>query len=40
MPRWETDLSEEQIWKIIMAEYDIAGNTPREPESSGSHGSE
>ncbi len=32
MPRWETDLSEEQIWKIIMAEYDLAGNAPREPE--------
>lgn len=32
MPRWETDLTDEQIWKIIMAEYDIAGNGPREPE--------
>ena len=40
MPRWERDLSEEQIWKIIMAEYDIAGNMPREPENTGSHGSE
>lgn len=35
MPRWETDLTEEQIWKIIMAEYDIAGNAPREPEGRG-----
>lgn len=34
MPRWETDLTDEQIWKIIMAEYDIAGNAPREPERS------
>ncbi len=32
MPRWETDLTDEEIWKIIMAEYDIAGNKPREPE--------
>ncbi len=32
MPRWETDLSQEEIWKIIMAEYDIAGNAPRESE--------
>jgi len=32
MPRWETDLTEDQIWKIIMAEYDLAGNAPREPE--------
>ena len=32
MPRWELDLSDDQIWKIILAEYDIAGNAPREPE--------
>ncbi|MFQ5667305.1 MAG: c-type cytochrome [Candidatus Binatia bacterium] len=32
MPRWETDLTDEQIWKIITAEYDIAGNAPRQPE--------
>ena len=32
MPAWETDLEDDQIWKIIMAEYDIAGNRPREPE--------
>ena len=32
MPRWEADLSDDQIWKIILAEYDIAGNAPREPE--------
>ena len=32
MPKWELDLSDEQIWKIILAEYDIAGNRPRQPE--------
>ena len=32
MPRWEQDLTDDQIWKIIMAEYDIAGNAPRELE--------
>lgn len=32
MPRWETDLTEDQIWKIIMAEYDLGGTMPREPE--------
>ncbi len=35
MPRWETDLTDDEIWKIIMAEYDLAGNAPREPESHG-----
>ena len=32
MPSWERDLSDEDIWKIIMAEYDIAGVEPRQPE--------
>lgn len=33
MPPWgEEDLSDDEIWKIIMAEYDIAGNEPRVPE--------
>ncbi len=32
MPRWETDLTDEQIWKIIMAAFDTAGNAPRELE--------
>ncbi len=32
MPRWETDLTEDQMWKIIMAEYDLGGTMPREPE--------
>ena len=32
MPQWEKELSDEQIWKIILAEYDIAGVEPRLPE--------
>ncbi len=32
MPRWELDLTADEIWKIILAEYDIAGTSPREPE--------
>ncbi|MFQ5925550.1 MAG: c-type cytochrome [Dehalococcoidia bacterium] len=32
MPNWEQELSDEDIWKIIMAEYDIAGVEPRQPE--------
>jgi len=29
MPRWEVELSDDQIWKIIMAEYSGAGQKPR-----------
>ncbi|TLY35933.1 MAG: cytochrome c [Nitrospirae bacterium] len=29
MPRWEVELSDDQIWKIIMAEYAGAGQKPR-----------
>jgi mono/diheme cytochrome c family protein len=29
MPRWEFELTDEQIWKIIMGEYDGAGQKPR-----------
>jgi mono/diheme cytochrome c family protein len=32
MPRWEKELSDEEIWKIIMAVYDIAGVEPRVTE--------
>lgn len=32
MPAWEDELSEQDIWKIIMAEYRIAGTEPRTPE--------
>ncbi len=35
MPAWEDELSEEEIWKIIMAEYDIADKEPRKPERIG-----
>ena len=33
MPQWKLSLTEEERWKIIMAEYDLAGKTPRMPES-------
>ncbi len=33
MPRWGNDLSDEQIWKIILAEYDIGAVEPRLPEA-------
>lgn len=29
MPRWEAELPDEWIWKIIMGEYDGAGQSPR-----------
>jgi mono/diheme cytochrome c family protein len=29
MPRWEVELKDEEIWKIIMGEYDGAGQKPR-----------
>ena len=33
MPEWKLNLTEEERWKIIMAEYDLAQKTPRIPES-------
>jgi mono/diheme cytochrome c family protein len=33
MPAWAGELTDEQIWKIIAAEYQIAGVEPRRPES-------
>ncbi len=33
MPQWKLNLTEEERWKIIMAEYDLAEKTPRIPES-------
>ncbi|MHA1548960.1 MAG: c-type cytochrome [Alphaproteobacteria bacterium] len=33
MPEWKLNLSEEERWKIILAEYDLAEKTPRIPES-------
>lgn len=32
MPSWKDDLTDEEIWKIITAEYDLAGVEPRKPE--------
>jgi mono/diheme cytochrome c family protein len=32
MPVWKLNLTEEQRWKIILAEYDLAEKTPRIPE--------
>lgn len=32
MPVWKTDLTEEQIWKAVMAAYDAADVEPRQPE--------
>ncbi len=32
MPEWKLSLTEEERWKIILAEYDIAQKTPRIPE--------
>ena len=33
MPEWKRSLSEEERWKILMAEYDLAQKTPRIPEA-------
>lgn len=33
MPEWKLSLSEEERWKIILAEYDLAQKTPRMPEA-------
>lgn len=32
MPSWANDLDEDEIWKVIMAAYDLAGTAPRQPE--------
>jgi mono/diheme cytochrome c family protein len=32
MPEWKLNLTEEERWKIILAEYDLAQKTPRIPE--------
>ncbi|GBE44167.1 MAG TPA: cytochrome c [Rhizobiales bacterium] len=32
MPEWKLSLTEEERWKIILAEYDLAQKTPRIPE--------
>jgi len=33
MPVWKLNLTEEERWKIILVEYDLAQKTPRIPES-------
>jgi len=33
MPEWKLNLTEEERWKIILAEYNLAEKTPRIPES-------
>jgi mono/diheme cytochrome c family protein len=33
MPEWKLNLTEEERWKIILAEYELARKTPRIPES-------
>ncbi|MDA9983394.1 c-type cytochrome [Gammaproteobacteria bacterium] len=33
MPEWKLNLSEEERWKIILAEYNLAQKTPRIPEA-------
>ena len=33
MPEWKLNLTEEERWKIILAEYDLAQKTPRMPEA-------
>ena len=35
MPAWGDELSAEEVWKIIMAEYRLSGTEPREPEERG-----
>jgi hypothetical protein len=32
MPTWKTDLPDDYRWRIILAEYDFAQKTPRQPE--------
>jgi len=34
MPAWKDELTDDQIWKIIAAEYETAGVQPRRPEGS------
>jgi mono/diheme cytochrome c family protein len=33
MPEWKLNLSEDERWKIILAEYNLAQKTPRIPEA-------
>ncbi len=35
MPPWGEELEDDDIWRIIMAEYAISGTEPRQPEGAG-----
>jgi mono/diheme cytochrome c family protein len=37
MPAWKDTLSDEQIWKVVMATYDIARVEPQQPEKHAEH---
>ncbi|MCH7874549.1 MAG: hypothetical protein IH965_04545 [Gemmatimonadetes bacterium] len=32
MPSWKDQLTSDEIWRIILAEYRISGREPRTPE--------
>jgi len=32
MPRWKDELPDDDIWKIVLAEYELADVEPRKPE--------
>lgn len=38
MPEWKGDLSDDYRWRIILAEYDLAQKTPRQPEKHAEEG--
>ncbi|MGR3310413.1 MAG: c-type cytochrome, partial [Candidatus Brocadiales bacterium] len=41
MPVWKNDLTDEEIWKIVTAIYEVSGVAPRQPEVLGEgHGDE
>ncbi len=40
MPVWKPDISEDYRWKILLAEYDMATKTPRQPEKAAEAGGE
>lgn len=38
MPEWKADLPDDYRWRIILAEYDMAQKTPRQPEKHAEEG--
>lgn len=38
MPEWKVDLPDDYRWRIILAEYDLAQKTPRQPEKHAEEG--